>query len=376
MTRIAVLFTNLGPYHLSRIDSLHGQCSSMGWDVIAIELARYEAEYAWLAKIDNLPFTVVSVLKSEQLEQVKFNQLLRHLYAVLSQVKPDVLAIAGYARPAMLAALLWSHWHGKPAILFSETHEHDAPRSMGRETIKSLLLKGYKAALVGGKPQKRYLVKLGMAPDAIFLGYNTVGNETFHPDKIKPLPRLIHKPYFLTINRFVPKKNLLFLLSSYAAYRQAAGAKAWDLVVCGDGPLRTQIEQQITDLGLKDVVHLPGFLQQDELLPYFAHAGGFIHASIQEQWGLVVNEAMAAGLPVLVSNRCGCYEDLVIEGVNGFGFDPENFQQLTDLMLKISAPSVDVQAMEKAALEHIEKFSPDYFARGLIQAIEYTLASA
>jgi glycosyltransferase involved in cell wall biosynthesis len=137
--------------------------------------------------------------------------------------------------------------------------------------------------------------------------------------------------------------------------------------------MRSEIEQQITKLGLKNVVHLPGFLQQNELLPYFAHAGCLIHASIQEQWGLVVNEAMAAGLPVLVSNQCGCFEDLIIEGTTGFGFDPENSQQLTDLMIKASSSAIDLGKMSQAALEHIHKFSPDYFAQGLMEAIDYAI---
>lgn len=73
-----------------------------------------------------------------------------------------------------------------------------------------------------------------------------------------------------------------YKISSYAAYRQAAGSNAWDLVLCGDGELRPQIEQQIAKLDLQNSVHLPGFLQQDKLLPYFAYAKCFIHASIQK----------------------------------------------------------------------------------------------
>ena len=82
---------------------------------------------------------------------------------------------------------------------------------------------------------------------------------------------------------------------------------------------------------------------------------------------------MAAGLPVIVSNRCGCFEDLVIEGVNGFGFDPENQQELTQLILKMSSEEVDLVAMGEASLQHIQKYSPDYFAQGLMQAVEYSL---
>jgi 1,2-diacylglycerol 3-alpha-glucosyltransferase len=374
MTCIAILFTNYGPYHLARLRSFQEHCSKIGWEVVGIELAREEVEYAWKASLKGLTVKVFSAIEDQPLEQVKFSRLLRQLYAVLSQVKPESLVIAGYARPAMLAALLWSLWNQKPAILVSATKQDDAPRFWWSESIKRWLLKLYKAALVGGQPHKRYLIKLGMPADAIFLGYDVVGNESYHPNKIRSLPAPLPKPYFLTINRFVPKKNLLFLISSYAAYRQTAGTQAWDLVLCGDGQLRPQIEQHIAQLGLQDTVHLPGFLQQDELLPYFAHASCFIHASIQEQWGLVVNEAMAAGLPVLVSNCCGCFEDLVIEGVNGFGFDPENSQQLTNLMLKVSSSNIDFTTMGQAALAHIQKFSPDYFAEGLMQAVEYALA--
>jgi 1,2-diacylglycerol 3-alpha-glucosyltransferase len=375
MTRIAIFFTSYGPYHIARLGGFYNRYSSLFGNIVGIELARQEVEYAWQAEIEGLPCQIVSVIKGQQLEQVTFNRLLQQLYTILSQLNPDVLVIAGYSRPAMIAVLLWSLCRRKPAILLSETKQDDAPRSWWRETLKISILKQFKAALVGGQPHKRYLMELDMPSEAIFLGYDVVGNESYHPNKIRNLPAPLPKPYFLAINRFVPKKNLLFLISSYAAYRQAVGSDAWDLVLCGDGQLRPQIEQHITELGLQDTVHLPGFLQQDELLPYLTHADCFIHTSIQEQWGLVVNEAMAAGLPVLVSNRCGCFEDLVIEGVNGFGFDPENSQQLTHLMLKVSSGNIDLTKMGQAALDHIQKFSPDYFAEGLMQAVEYALAN-
>jgi glycosyltransferase involved in cell wall biosynthesis len=346
-----------------------------GWNVCGIELARSENEYPWKTKLDEIPFPIYSAINDVPLETVKFRDLFTKLIALLNQNNPDAIAISGYARPAMLIALLWCLYHRKTAILLSETTENDEPRSWWKEKIKKLIITSYQAALVGGNPHKRYLIKLGMPTDAIFLGYDVVGNDVFYPDQIKSLPSPLNKPFFLAINRFVHKKNLPFLLSAYADYRKLAGNQSWDLVLCGDGELRVQLEQQITNQAIQDYVHLPGFLQQQELLPYFAHASCFIHASIQEQWGLVVNEAMAAGLPVLVSNRCGCYEDLIIEGVNGFGFDPENPQQLTELMCKISSGGFNLAEMGKAALAHIQKFSPDYFAQGLIQAVNYALSS-
>lgn len=291
----------------------------------------------------------------------------------LSKINPDIVIIVGYARLSMLSALFWSLWHRKPAILLSESKDNDASRIWWKEIIKSWLIKKFSGALVGGHIHKRYLIKLGFPENAIFTGYDVVDNSVFHPDAVKYLTNPLNKPFFLSINRFVEKKNLPLLISAYASYRQQLSENAWDLVLCGDGELRSKIEVLIDQYQLQNSVHLPGFLQQNELLPFFAHAKTFIHASTTEQWGLVVNEAMAAGLPVIVSNRCGCFEDLVMEGINGFGFNPENQQELTNLMIRVSSGEADLDSMGKASLKHIEKYSPDYFAQGLKSAIDYAL---
>jgi len=372
--KVGIIFINIGPYHLERVRAAARVLQSRGHQLVLIELSADTFTHPWQIKREEEGFQWITLLDSSSDYQKSRLNLILKLQDTLQNLQIDSLAISGYADPIMLSALVGCLWQRKPAILLSESQEIDASRSRWQESLKSWILKGYKAALVGGNPHKRYLIKLGMAADSIFFGYDVVGNAALHPNQIRHLPKPIEQPFFLSINRFIPKKNLLILLSSYAMYRQRGGANTWHLVLCGDGELRPQIEQKIQELGLNDVVHLPGFLQQDELLAYFAHASCFVHASIQEQWGLVVNEAMAAGLPVLVSNRCGCFEDLVLEGVNGFGFDPENSQQLTDLMLKVSLADVDLEKMSHASLEHIHKFAPDYFGQGLMQAVEYALA--
>ena len=119
----------------------------------------------------------------------------------------------------------------------------------------------------------------------------------------------------------------------------------WSLVLLGDGPLKSDLCRLISDLRLDACVHLPGFKQYHELPVYYGLASAFVHASTTEQWGLVVNEAMASGLPVLVSNRCGCAQDLVKEGVNGFTFDPCNVEQLAQLMLKFQRSTFHSQLL-------------------------------
>ena len=117
----------------------------------------------------------------------------------------------------------------------------------------------------------------------------------------------------------------------------ALAGDAWHLVLLGDGELRGELERRIALPDLAGAVILRGFRQYDELPAFYGLARAFVHASTTEQWGLVVNEAMAAGLPVLVSARCGCAQDLVRNGVNGFTFDPYDVEELAGLMQRVAA---------------------------------------
>jgi glycosyltransferase involved in cell wall biosynthesis len=122
---------------------------------------------------------------------------------------------------------------------------------------------------------------------------------------------------------------------------------------------------------------LAGFRQYDELPAYYGLASAFVHASTTEQWGLVVNEAMASGLPVLVSEHCGCAPDLVENGVNGFTFDPYDVQALAALMQRVAAMTeVRRTAMARAGQRIIADWGPERFADGLMQAAEAALRQA
>jgi glycosyltransferase involved in cell wall biosynthesis len=244
------------------------------------------------------------------------------------------------------------------------------------------LVKLNSAGLAGGTPHKDYLIQLGLAGKQVFLGYDVVDNGYFQRETEKARSddanlRCQHglpEKYFLASARFVEKKNLFRLVEAFAQYRELAGkSETWNLVLLGDGPLKTDLKKLISELGLKSFVHLPGFKQYHELPVYFGLAGAFVHASTTEQWGLVVNEAMASGLPVLVSNRCGCAMDLVSPGVNGFQFDPVNVDKLAQQMLKISTDNFPLADFGEASRRIISTWGPERFAGGLRDAVAVAL---
>jgi len=115
-------------------------------------------------------------------------------------------------------------------------------------------------------------------------------------------------------------------------------------------------------------VHLPGFKPYDELPIYYALANAFVHASTTEQWGLVVNEAIASGLPVIVSERCGCVPELVQD--NGSTFDPTNEHELAARLLEVAVLSREERGqLAQASYEIAANFAPERFGEGLERAV-------
>jgi glycosyltransferase involved in cell wall biosynthesis len=171
------------------------------------------------------------------------------------------------------------------------------------------------------------------------------------------------------VGRFAPEKNLLLLLQAYRGYRRAH-PDGWGLVMVGDGPQRDELRRAAESEGLTGVVW-PGYKQFDELPLYYAFAGCFILPSIMEPWGLVVNEAMACGVPVIVSSRCGCAADLVQDARNGFLFEPAESGQLGRLMLSMATLSDERrEAMGRASKEIISGWTPEVWASQLASAIQ------
>jgi glycosyltransferase involved in cell wall biosynthesis len=273
--------------------------------------------------------------------------------------------------------------------MISDSQTHDESRIFLKEWIKSKLLSACRAAFVAGRRHEEYLTRLGFPSHLTVKGYDVVDNDYFarcakevrgQRSEVRQKYGL-PKDYFLCVSRLIEKKNLFTLLHAYAEYRQRSEvadqkSEIWDLVLLGDGPLKSDLCRLISDLRLKACVQMPGFKQYDELPVYYALANVFVLASTTEQWGLAVNEAMAAALPVLVSERCGCAPELVHEGLNGFLFDPYNPSLLTDLMLRMRAGKCDLSAMGHESQRIIEHWSLDRFASGLWQAAEMACRSA
>jgi 1,2-diacylglycerol 3-alpha-glucosyltransferase len=371
---VAIMFHRFGPYHAARLSAVQDQCQ-----VAAIEVTAVDSEYAW-DPVDPKGLQKSALFDREPSREAGqgFDE---RLVAVLRQQAARVLFVPGWGTWWAIASLRLCLRIGVRVVVMSDSTFHDAPRSYLKETIKRRIVGLCSAALVAGKPQLEYLVTLGMPRERIFTGYDVVDNSHFaagaevvRREAIRWRQTLgLPARYFLASARFIEKKNIPRLLQAYALYRSRAGAAAWKLVVLGEGPERPHLERVVTELGLHGDVMMPGFKQYDELPAYYGLASAFIHASTVDQWGLVVNEAMAAGLPVLVSERCGCAADLVRPGHNGFLFDPYDVDALANGLLMLSSDGCDRAAMGARSRAVIDDWRPTAFAAGAVAAARAAL---
>jgi glycosyltransferase involved in cell wall biosynthesis len=364
---VVFLVRRMGPYHHARLRALAADPSL---SVHVIEFRANDPVYSW--------DPVGEVGGYERVRVPSAGDLGRALDGVL----PDVVVCAGYSDIEIHRAAAWALRGGVPLVTCSDSNYNDEPRTWAKETLKRLMLSAFDSALVAGSRAHDYLETLGLCGDCRFSPWDVVDNDHFErgADAARRAPaeareRLkLPERYFICAARFVPKKNLKGLVEAYGRYAASAGESAWSLVLSGNGPLEADLRAQAAAAGLGSRVCFPGFLQYADLPACYGLAGALVLPSESDQWGLVVNEAMAAGLPILVSSHCGCAPDLVRDGDNGFTFEPGDAAMLADLLGRIARMSPARRAaMGARSREIVARFTPEAFASGLKAAIRCAL---
>jgi glycosyltransferase involved in cell wall biosynthesis len=364
--RTAVLFHRFGPYHHARL-----RAAAARGEVVGIELSRVDRTYQWAPIAGAEGFRKITLFDDRDIAEISPRVISERMNDALGEASPSVIAIPGWGDASSLIALRWAITRGVPALAMSETTEVDMDRNAIREAVKSRIIRLFSGALVGGRSHKEYLRKLGIRDDRIALGYDCVDNDHFRAGATRAregagVARLTHQlpdDYFLASSRFVERKNLPGLIRAYARYRRMVD-RPWHLVLLGDGPLRPELEEVARLEGVREHLVTPGFVQYENLPTYYGLARAFIHASAVEPWGLVVNEAMACALPVLVSRQSGCAHELVQEGRNGFTFDANDLDGIAALMARMST-ACDLQALGAAGEALVSQWSCSRFAEGL-----------
>lgn len=365
--RIGVLWSRFGPYHVARLDALRAFLAERGADLVAIETASADETYAWDAEGG----ARVTLFPGRTFESISGPEMEAAVHDALDRLAPDALAVPSYSTPDARAGLAWCRARRRSAVMMFDSRREDTDRAGWREAIKRTIVRQFDAALVAGTPQRAYAVDLGIPASHVFQPVDVVDNARF-----ARLAAEVDRPTddarrFLVVARLTPVKGLDVLLDAYARYRAAAEAP-WALVVVGDGPERARLEALACD-----GVTFAGFAQGDDLGAWYGRADALVLPSHKDTWGLVVNEAMAAGLPVIVSTGAGCAVDLVDEGANGWSVPPGDGAALADALGRIAAlPDDERDAFGERSRAIIARFGLDDFCDGLWAAAEAGRARA
>ena len=280
----------------------------------------------------------------------------------------DLIIFNGYSNVEFVALFLSNLFKRRFFIAIeSDTQPKDDSGLKGflkKLALSTIFKNSSVLGFAGGSVKHRdYFKKYGMDEERIFLMPMMVNNETFYFDREKP-----KKPFvFLYVGRIIPHKNVEFLIKSF---RKAFGEQEDVLLrIVGRGEsldvLKSKYEKE------KNIL-FEGAKFAEDLVRVYHSSHVFVLPSLYEPWGLVVNEAMSASMPVLASDRVGAVGDLVKEGKTGFVFNPENEDQLSDLMKRVYEDRALFTRLSKNARELMQKkWNYDLYMKNLKKALAY-----
>ncbi len=253
----------------------------------------------------------------------------------------DAILLGGYNHFTMLAAAWYAKRQGIPYLLMCESF-HGLKRPTYRTVVKKPFMRwivGHAAGILPtGQLARDYLVSYGGRADRCVFVPNSPDLDWFrreamqlrpHRDRIRQGLGFSGDPVVIFVGRLIRKKGVDVLLD---AFGRGLSKTPSHLVIAGDGPERPQLEKQAVSLGIRNRVHFVGFCQPKELPRFYCAADLFVLPSRSEPWGVVVMEALASGLPVVVTTRVGCYPDVVNDDRVGRVVPAEEPQALAESM--------------------------------------------
>ncbi|MBX7255302.1 MAG: glycosyltransferase [Candidatus Hydrogenedentes bacterium] len=293
----------------------------------------------------------------------------------------DAIIFCAWDTPAAFYTALHARLTHVPFILWSgSTAAEDTRLRRATLPIVRWLVKSATAWLAYGTRAKEYLVSLGAAPERTMLAYNTVEIDEF-AKRAAAVPRaetrarleITTRHLILYAGNLLDLKGVPELLDAFALFsKQHSDAT---LLLVGSGNGEAGYREFCATHGITDRVRFEGFVAREELARYYAIADLLVLPSRSEIWGLVINEALACGLPVLATDVCGAAPDLLQDGVNGYVVPSRNPRALCNAMLRFFDDTTDREAMTWAARDAIAPFTVARTADAFVAALKCALDS-
>jgi len=374
--RVVVLTEIIAPY---RIPVFNALAVLPEIDLHVIFLSETDPSLRqWHVYKDEIKFSY-EVLPGWRRRLGKYNCLLNwRVGKSLQRAHPELVVCGGYSYLAAWRAAAWTRQNEVPLLLWSESTALDARRHRRPvEAMKRKFCKMCVAFVAPGTAARNYLISLGAPECAIFLAPNAVDVDFYARAAARARQCVgeirsrysLPARYFLFVGRLVREKGVLDLLEAYSALDEATRSQV-GLVFAGDGAARSQLRSRAAGIRA-GMVRFAGWLHREQIPEIYALADALVFPTYSDPWGLVVNEAMACGLPVLVSEAAGCVPDLVENCGNGLRLPVGDVKALVQAMQNLSSNSELRLRMGTQSGERIRAYTPEACAQGMAKAVKY-----
>ncbi|WP_293996586.1 glycosyltransferase family 4 protein [Sphaerotilus sp.] len=285
------------------------------------------------------------------------------VWRALNRQDPAVVITNGF-NPSHLMGFLWAIAKGRTHVAMTDgwlkSEEHLTPL---HRWLRRVVFRKTSAFIGASRRSLEMFQSYGAPVDACFQSHLCGDNAAFFPHG----GALADRPYDLMFSgQFIDRKMPDFFCEVARLVQQRRGTLK--VLLIGDGPLRAQTLQTLSDLGIAH--DCPGFLSQAELPARYASAKLFLFPTRQECWGVVVNEACAAGTPVITCDNSAVDGELVQEGVNGRVL-PLEAAQWAQAALALLDDEAQWSAYSRASRETVAPYTHQNAGQGIVQALQH-----
>ena len=370
---IVVMWSKFLPYHVQRIRHLYKRVHAEGHRLTAIEVASRDSLYPF-PEVDALdPKDYVCIFSGASYRALSPLSIHRRIYATIERLNPDVIISHSTPFPSGMASIRYCLNHNKFVAMMDDAWEFSDRRGIIVTTVKRYIHQNVDAAFIPAPSHASYYLKMGFSEQQLVYGLDAVDNDWYalgsdearRNQKELRLRLELPQRYFLFVGRLIKRKGLETLLAAYRKYRENAVGNPWSLVLVGEGKELPAYRAFSKDT---DGIIFAGAQFGKALLNYYALASAFVLPSKVETWGLVVNEAMASGLPSIISDRCGAGKAMIRNDVNGWLFPPGDVYRLSDILRVVSAKNDgELRDIGARARQSVDQWSLDTFADGVLK---------
>lgn len=359
--KVLILNNDLRVYWKRRITYLHQFLAEQNIQFYAVELFGKGSPYAF-DPYDNKENWWSCLFPENDFSELPKSTIVKTIYDKLNEINPDIIIGGSIVFFSGAIGLRWAKQHKKKFVMFDDGKPSDIKRNKLVQFVKDTLIKQADGLWL---PSSDYDAEYPYidSDTIIFHGFNCIDNDQF---------KFVEKKTFdnktvVCIARLVPIKNIDNLLRAWKTVEDSGSD--YKLNIIGNGPLYNTLYDLAYGLKLKSVI-FSGAVNNNDLPKHLYNCDAFILPSYSESWGLVVNEAMAAGLPVLLSNKINAGQVLLQEGINGYSFNPNNVNNIADKLLKFISLDIDTKkAMSDNSLKIINTMSYQNMGQQFITAL-------